>query len=122
MSLAQLLLSRPIASRARVVRIPKFFSEVDIAAVLAMRDRHHAAYGTPPLARRGWATTYLSAGGLFRAHAPELLERLSTLPRRLDLTPFASRDDRRDADGDADARALLDGLAVRCAELHEGAL
>ena len=119
MSLAQLLLSRPVASRARVVRVPGFFSEADIAAVLAVRDRHHQLYGAPQLARRGWATTYLSAGGLFRAHAPELVARLSALPRRVDLTPFAGRADRRD--GDDDARALLDGLAVRCAELHEGA-
>ena len=37
MSLAQLLLSRPVASRARVVRVPGFFSEADIAAVLTER-------------------------------------------------------------------------------------
>ena len=94
MSLAQLLLSRPVASRARVVRVPGFFSEADIAAVLAVRDRHHQLYGAPQLARRGWATTYLSAGGLFRAHAPELVARLSALPRRV-RPKMASPDPRR---------------------------
>lgn len=113
-SLTQVLLQRTAASKACVVRLPKFLSSEDIKRCFDLRDEHHLRLGTPRLARRGWQTTYLSAGGFFRARAPDLHARLRALRRNVDLSPFS------DTASAADARALLDGLKVRCIEVHEG--
>jgi len=70
------------------------------------------------MARQGWRTTYLSAGGLFRAKFPDLHARLRSLRHKVDLSPII--DDAATDDDKADARsALLDGLEMRCIELHE---
>lgn len=124
-ALAQLLLQRNVASRATVVLIPSFFSDEDIARVFDIRDEHHRRLGPPRLARRGWQTTYVSAGGLFRARSPDLHARLRSLRHRIDLSPFISNDAAAPAEATADGScsgsgALLDGLEVRCIEVHEG--
>ena len=112
--LAEQLLQRSVASLAKVVHVPKFFSPADIALVHRLRDLHHKRLGVPPPARTGWDTTYLSAGGLFSAAAPELHRRLGDLRHEVDLSPFEW------ADGPQAARELLSSLEPRCIEMHEG--
>ena len=118
-SLSQLLLQRSTASRSSVVRLPNFLSAADIAQVFDARDEHHRRLlGPPRMARQGWRTTYLSAGGLFRAKFPDLHARLRSLRHKVDLSPII--DDAAPDEEKADARsALLDGLEMRCIELHE---
>ena len=80
--------SRAVASLARVVRVPNFLSKDDIALVRRLERAHHERLGPPAPARRGWHSTYLSAGGLLRAAAPELHRRLAELRYQVDLSPF----------------------------------
>ena len=115
--LAEQLMQRSAASLARVVHVPQFFSATDIALVRSLKEVHHQRLGRPPPARAGWSTTYLSAGGLFRAAAPELHRRLGTLRRAVDLTPFERTGG---ADVAAAATKLLGSLEPRCIELHDG--
>ena len=112
-SLADALLQRQVASLARVVRIPRFFSPADIEQVGRVERAHHERLGRPREARPGWHTTYLSAGGLFRATVPELHRRLSELRHRVDVSRF-------DGGDAASASELLRSLNVRCIELHDG--
>ena len=86
--LAARMRSRAVASLARVVRVPNFLSKDDIALVRRLERAHHERLGPPPPARRGWHSTYLSAGGLLRAAAPELHRRLGELRYQVDLSPF----------------------------------
>ena len=106
--------ARAAASLARVVRIPNFLSQDDIALVRRLERAHHERLGHPPLARRGWQTTYLSAGGLLRAAAPALHRRLGELRYKVDLSPLVP------TCGPAASEELLRGLEARCIELHEG--
>ena len=112
--LAEQLLQRSVASLAKVVHVPKFFSPADVALVRRLRGLHHERLGAPPPARAGWDTTYLSAGGLFRAAAPELHRRLGDLRHEVDLSPFDW------AGGAPAARELLGSLEPRCIEMHTG--
>ena len=98
---------RAVAQRCSVLRIPRFLSDDDIRTVLSLRDRHRALHGPAEDARPGWTTTYVSAGGLFRTHAPALLERLCELPTLVDPSLFS--DDGRD---DGLAREVLSGVQV----------
>mmetsp|Transcript_38686 Transcript_38686/g.93150 ORF Transcript_38686/g.93150 Transcript_38686/m.93150 type:complete len:344 (-) Transcript_38686:24-1055(-) len=117
-SLAHLLLQRKTASQSSIVRLPNFFSAAEIAQVFDARDEHHRRLlGPPPMARQGWRTTYLSAGGLFRAKYPELHARLRSLRHEVDLSII---NDVIPDEEKSDARsALLDDLEMRCIELHE---
>ena len=132
MELSARLRSRAVASLARVVRVPNFLSKDDIALVRRLERAHHERLGPPPPARRGWHSTYLSAGGLLRAAAPELHRRLGELRYQVDLSPFLSAGapepqpstEPLPSSGplppSESGQQLLSGLEARCIELHEG--
>ena len=127
MALWSRISSRPIAQACSVVHLPAFFSDDDIASVLALRKAHEDAYGRAPLVREGWRTTYLNAGGLFEEREPALYSRLRELPARVDRSLFFADEAARLRDGPAvdallspsDSASGNDGLQVRCAELHD---
>ena len=127
MELSARLRSRAVASLARVVHVPNFLSKDDIALVRRLERAHHNRLGPPPPARRGWHSTYLSAGGLLRAAAPELHRRLGELRYQVDVTPFLPQPQPSSEPlpsagplPSASAQQLLSGLEARCVELHEG--
>ena len=118
------LSSRAAASLARVVRVPNFLSQDEIALVRRLERAHHERLAHPPPARRGWHTTYLSAGGLFRAAAPVLHRRLGELRYKVDLSPFVPAGGPEQPPSSEPSASeqlqLLRGLEARCIELHEG--
>ena len=112
-ALSEQLRQRSVASLARVVHIRRFLKQSDLALVGRLERAHHELLGQPAPARPGWTTTYLNAGGLFRAAAPKLHSRLASLRHEVDLKPF-------ELANPGEAHELLHGLEARCIELHEG--
>lgn len=112
MALSQLLAMRSVAQLAPVVRIPSFFSCSDVATTLSLAAKYQEEFGSPPPARRGWSTSYLNAGGLLRSTESDLHEKLSTLPRHLDVSMFKEHG--------SSVASLSSALKIRCAELHVG--
>lgn len=103
---ARLAVDRAAAQRLPVVRFPNFCSPEDLDLIDAL-GREHARIHGPPVAaprRPAWRTQYLNAGGLARARAPALLDKLADLARTVDAKSFGARA----------ARAL-----PRCVELHD---
>jgi hypothetical protein len=99
MALSQLLAMRSVAQLAPVVRIPSFFSCSDVATTLSLAAKYQEEFGSPPPARRGWSTS-------------DLHEKLSTLPRHLDVSMFKEHG--------SSLASLSSALKIRCAELHVG--
>ena len=104
------------AQRTGVVRVKKFLSAEDIAAIHAADAAAEEGVG---LCRRGdarWRTRYLHTAGHFRSRCPELLQRIVALGRQVDadnwqlLCPSA-----------AGGQAGVGGecvLSPRCVEYH----
>eukprot|EP00966_Prymnesium_polylepis_P265938 6142986-Prymnesium_polylepis.2 len=74
------------AQRTQVVRIPQLLNDDDISAIHALAARLGVPGCSPQARHRSgmWGTTYLSAGGAFRAALPGLYAKLISAAREVD--------------------------------------
>lgn len=85
-----------VAQLTPVVRLPKFLSDEEVAAIQAYHGRIAASCGTlkkSTCAVTGdptWETTYLSTDFLFQRAFPELVAKLLAAARRCDAAHFSS--------------------------------